>query len=394
MFKNLKKAEDTDRGISPLESLMIVLAGRIGVGSIAGVALAIYYGGVGSIFWIWIITLLALPITYAETTLGSRYKEKDSNNIYIGGPSYYIKKGVKKPRLASLYAILILVSYIGGFLTIQSNTITKSINQLMKIEPVIIGIVVSIITFFIIKDGIKKIATFSSKIVPFMIIIYIFTALLILLKNINQIPGILVLIIKDAFTVKTTLSGLISSILIGIQRGIFSSEAGVGTGAIASSVTNTTIPAKQGYVQMIGVYITAFLVCTSTAIIVLTSNYNNIIFTDLNGIELAQYSFNYHLGTVGVIIMFMTICLFCFSTILTGYYDGESCLKYFFPKSKKCINFLKIITIIVLFLGCITPSTLLWDFVDTIVAILAIINIYSMYKLRKEVKKEYETYKK
>lgn len=395
-FKNIFKSTKGTRkkgSISQIESLMIVLAGRIGVGSISGVALSIYYGGLGSIFWMWIIGLLALPITFAETTLGSKYKEKDDLNIYKGGPSYYIKNGMKKKKLANLYSILIIVSYIGGFLTIQSNTITKSINELININPIIIGIVISIITYFIISGGVKKIASFSLKIVPLMIIIYIMCAAIILLKNINTMPSIFNNIIKSAFDFKAGFGAFIGTAIIGIERGIFSSEAGVGTGAIASSTTDTRYPATQGYTQMIGVYITTFLVCTSTTIIILTSNYQNLNFIDLNGIELAQYAFNFHLGTLGVIIMFVSICLFSFSTILSGYYDGESSLKYFTNNTTTKIKYLKIITLVVLFLGCIVTSSSLWNFIDIIVGILAIINLYSVFILRGEVNKEYKKYK-
>lgn len=393
MFKNLKQKNDK-RSISQLESLMIVLAGRIGVGSISGVALAIYYGGPGTIFWMWIIGLLALPITFAETTLGSKYREMDESNIYKGGPPYYIKKGLKKRKLAGVYAILIIFSYIGGFLTIQSNTITKSINYIISINPLIIGSIITFITYLIIKGGIKKIADFSTKIVPLMILLYIMCATYIGIKNIDMLPTILKNIITGAFNIKSGISAFISMVLIGIERGIFSSEAGVGTGAIASSTSSVKYSAIQGYVQMIGVYVTTFLVCTSTALIILTSNYSSLSFNDLNGIELAQYSFNYHLGPIGVIIMFISICLFSFSTILSGYYDGESSLKYFSNNTKTKVQILKVITLLVLFFGCIITSNLLWNFIDLIVGVLALINLYAVFILRNDVNSEYKKYKK
>lgn len=388
MFRSLIKKENTN-GIKPYETLMMVLAGRIGVGSIAGVALAIYLGGVGSIFWMWLIAFLGAANSFSETVLGIIYNEKDEKNIYKGGPSYYLKNGLNKNKLGAIYAILIIFSYVGGFLSIQSNTITKSMNQITSVPPIIIGIIISIFTSLIIFGGIKRIAYISSKIVPFMTICYVLLAVYICIININLVPSIFINIVKSAFNMKSFISGFISTMIIGIQRGIFSNEAGLGTGAIASSTVETNDAKSQGYLQMIGVYITTLLICTSTAIIILTSNYNSLNLNDVNGIEITQYAFTYHLGNVGNYVVFISIILFSFTTILTGYYDGEASLKYFFKNIKKSyLVYLKILTIIVLFIGCLISSTYIWSFVDILVAIEAIINIYALILLRKDVKNE------
>lgn len=378
-----KKEKET--GIKSYETLMMVLAGRIGVGSIAGVALAIHLGGIGSIFWMWIIAIISASLSYVETVLGILYKEKDGI-FYKGGPSYYIKNGLNKKVLGGLYAILIILSYVGGFLSIQSNTITKSINQITYISPIIVGIIISIVTFIIIFGGIKRIASISSKIVPFMIIGYILIALYCIITNINLIPNIFINIIKSAFNIKSFFTGFIPTLIVGIQRGIFSNEAGLGTGSIASSTVNTNNYEKQGYIQMVGVYITTLLICTSTALIILTSDYTTLNIKDINGIEITQYAFTYHLGNVGNYLVFLSIILFSFTTILTGYYDGESCLKYFFKDIKKIyLLILKILTILVLFIGCLIKASSIWLFVDILVACEAIINIYALVKLRKRV---------
>lgn len=387
MIKNLFKKTD---GISPFSSLMMVLGGRIGVGSVAGIAIAIYYGGIGSIFWMWLIGIITVPLSFAEVVLGVKYKEKDGK-YFKGGPSYYLKKGVKNKKLGDIFAFLILFSYVGGFLGIQSNTITKSINTFMTVNPLIVGFIISFITFIIIIGGIKKISNTCSKIVPFMTLLYVLTALYIVILNINSIPIILFNIFKEAFNFKSLGFGILGNIVIGIQRGIFSSEAGLGTGAIASSTTNNS-PVNQGLVQMLGVYITTFLVCTSTAIIILTAN-NNLNFSDVNGIEITQLAFTYHLGNIGNYIVFISIILFAFSTILSGYYDGEASLKYF-NKGNKSLNLLKIISLIVIFFGSFLSSNFLWNLVDILTSLLAIINIYALIVLRKEVLDEYTKYNK
>ena len=375
------------KGLSPLSTLMLTLAGKIGVGSIAGVALAIYIGGPGTIFWMWIMALISASNTFAETYIGILYKEKDEDNIYKGGPSYYIKNGLNKKNLAIFCATLIIICYLVGFIPIQANTITKSINEIMTINPIIIGIILCSFSALIIFGGIKKISNVSNKIVPAMTLLYLLVAGIIVIKNITMIPNILLTILKDTFNFKPFFTGFMSTLIIGIQRGIFANESGLGTGSIASSATSDSDPIKTGYVQMLGIYITTLLICTSTALIIMTSNYNMINFTDINGIEITQYAFTYHLGNIGNIIIFISILFFAFSTILTGYYYIESNLKFFKAKiSYKQLIIVKTITIVFLFIGCIISSEQLWDIVDCLVAMLAIINIYALVKLRHKIK--------
>lgn len=370
--------------IQPFHILMLTLAGRIGVGSIAGVSLCIYIGGIGSIFWLCVMTFLSSILSYIETILGNMYKEKDGK-FYKGGPSYYIKNGLCKPKLGGIYAILVIFSYIGGFLSIQTNTITKSLNEILTVPPYIVGIFVVIITAMIILGGVQKISYTTSKIVPIMGGFYLLITFYIILHNFQMLPNIVKSIIDSAFSFKPFLSGFLSSFIIGIQRGIFSNEAGLGTGSIASSIGNLSSK-QQGYIQIFGVYITSLVICTSTALIILTSNYTEYQFADFNGIELAAKAFQYHLGSLGNVFVFISIFLFSFSTILTGYYYGESSLKYFsWGLKQRYLYLLKGFTLIVLFLGCIISSDVLWKLVDVFVGILAIINIYSIFCLKKDI---------
>jgi len=388
MIKELTKKEQSKGGLNSFKTLMLSLAGRIGVGSISGVALAIYLGGPGTLFWIWAISLLSSTLAYAETYLGIKYKEKDENKIYKGGPAYYIKKGLNKPKLGALYAIIIIICYGIGFMSVQSNTITKAVTSIANIEPVIVGILLAIISFIIIFGGVKKIADATSKIVPIMSGVYILLSIIIITINIKLVPGIFLSIIKSAFNLKSFSTGFLATLLIGVQRGIFSNEAGLGTGSIAASSGTSNDPIGQGYIQMLGIYITSFLICSATAIIILTSNYSTLNIPDPNGIELATHAFMYHLGNMGNTILVICMFLFAFSTILSGYYYGESSLKYFFTKvNKKYINALKLLTVAVIFTGSISSPTIMWKLTDIFVAILSLINIYSIFKLRKEITK-------
>lgn len=370
--------------VKPFNVLMITLAGRIGVGSIAGIALCIYIGGPGSIFWLWIFTILSSILTYCETFLGSLYKEKDGE-YYKGGPSYYIKKGLNNCKLGVVYSALIIISYIGGFLSIQTNTIAKSLNEIISVDNTIIGFFIVIITAPIIFGGIKKISEVTSKLVPIMGIGYILIFLIVMIKNVNMAPTIFFDILNKAFCFKPFFAGFLTTFIVGIQRGTFSTEVGLGTASMASSISDDGAD-NQGKMQMLGIYITSLIICTATAFIILTSNYKNLNFMDLNGVELINHAFYYHFGTIGYFIVIIFIFLFSFSTILTGYYYGESCLKFILRKTnKKHLICLKLCTLIILFLGSIISSTFLWNLIDILVAILIMINLYSIYKLRKDI---------
>ena len=381
MLKIIFKKQKT-KGISNFSSLMITLGGKIGVGSISGIALAIYYGGPGTILWITIISLIISIFTYYEVYLGNIYKEIDESNIYKGGPSYYIKKGLKKHSLSIIYTILVVICYNGCFLSIQSNTIMKITNNYFNINRIIIGIIISITTLLIIYKGIKKISYISNILVPIMLITYILLAIFILINNITKINDVINIILKEAFNIKSVLSSFIPMILLSIQRSIFATESGIGTSAITGSTTNSN-PKTQSYIQTLGVHITSLIICISTSIILLTTNYQILKLDKINGIELVIYSFNYHFGNFGKIILYIIILIFCLSTIITGYYNGESSIKIF--KIKNTV-FLKLITTLIVFIGVIIESHTLWIITDILIGLMLLINIYTVYKLKHEVK--------
>lgn len=387
IIKSLKKKDNQEK-ITPFMTLTLALAARIGVGSLAGIALGIYKGGIGTLFWIWISSLIIIPNSFVESTLAVIYHQK-IGTYYYGGPAYYIDHGLGSKRLAFFYAIIITLCYLGGFLAIQANTIAVSLNNYINIPLISSGIIISLITYLIISHGLKRITKLTSFLVPIMGILYMVIALVIIIININKIPGIISSIIHEAFNIKSMGWGIISSIIIGLQRGIFSSEAGIGTGAIASGISNSKSPMNQGYIQMLGVYFTSFIICTSTAFILLTSNIDVNSFYNPNGIEMTLYAFNSHLGSLGTVILVLIILSFAFSTIISGYYYGESNLVYLGLKiPKKIIN---IIICVILLIGSIMTPTKLWCIVDIGVALLAIINSLAIIMLRKDI---YQIYRK
>ncbi len=389
-FKHDKQKRE---GITPFETLNIALASRIGVGSLAGVSLALYLGGVGTIFWMWISAIVCSANAFSESVLGVLYRQRDKENMYKGGPSYYISNGLGNKALSKIYAIVVLSAYIVGFLTIQANTIVSSITDVFNIDALVVAIFIVLITSYIIFSGLRKIAAVASKLVPIMSIGFIIISIYIIITNVNVMPNIISTIISEAFNIKALSFGVLTTMIIGIQRGIFSNEAGIGSGAIASSVADTDSPVKQGFVQLTGVYFTTLVICTLTALVVLSSNYQELVLVDVNGIEITQYAFSYHIGNIGKYVIMISIILFAFSTIISGYFYGESNLKFLFKNiNRKSILLFKIIVLILLLLGSISSALVIWNIVDIFVVLMAIINVYAIFLLRKDVIEEYQYY--
>ena len=264
------------------KSLMLTLGARIGVGSLAGISLAIYIGGIGTIFWIWMGSLITCILTYCESYLGQINQVKE-NNQYYGGPLYYIKN----KKISLIYGIILILTYILGFIPIQANTIISSMNNYLNINKFILTLILSMITLIPILKGLNKIMDITSKIVPIIAIIYLLITTIVFFKNLNLIPNILINIIRSAFNHKT----LLLSFIIGIQRGIFITESGLGTSSISSSCTYSKNKIDLSLFQILGVHFTVFIICTSTALLILTSNYSSIIINTINGIELTQYAY-------------------------------------------------------------------------------------------------------
>lgn len=381
MLKAIKiiTRKETNNGISSFQSLCISLASRIGVGSLSGVILSIYLGGVGSIFWMWIITLICSSNTMIESMLSIRYRNKKNDNIYEGGPFYYISMGLNKKKLAFLYATIFIIAYIGGFLSIQSNTISSVVTEIIPMPSIVVGIIIVILTSLVIFKGVKEIALVVSKLVPFISILYIITCIVILICNINFLDDILLLIIKEAFNKKSFITGIV----VGCTKSIFSTEAGLGTGAIASASSSNATEEEQGLVQTFGINFDTFIVSTLTAFVVILSPYTSLNLTNINGIEITRYAFIYHLGSVGGLILTISIILFAFSTIIGGYYFGEIAVKYITKKENTFI--LKIITMLIILLSTVISPAFLWKTIDKFIVILGILNTYSLVLLRKDV---------
>ena len=358
------------------QSLMISLGARIGVGSLAGVALAICYGGVGSIFWFWVSSFILSINTYVECFLAIKYKD---NNV--GGPAFYIKSGLGNKNLAIFYAVLVILAYVGGFLTIQANTISTVLKS-FDIPSFEVGIFISLISFIIVLKGLKGIVSIIEILVPFMCLLYIIVGGVIIFNNFDSVPSMFSNIISSAFNVKAFSGGVLNTFIIGVQRSVFATESGIGTSAIAVAASSSDDANVQGLLQIMGVHFTSLIICTFTAFIIILSNYNGVPLDNINGIELTLYAFKYHLGPIGNIILTTLILLFSFSTIISGYYYGESNVKFLFCNNSKVVFIFKIIMAVLLFCGCVASANLFWNIVDILVAMMAIINIKAIFRLK------------
>ena len=287
-------------------------------------------------------------------------------------------------KLAKFYSVLIIITYIFSFISIQSNTIIISLENIINVNKLLLVLMLIVLTFFSIFRGIKTITRITNYLVPIMGIFYIIIGMITIFNNLSSVIEIFKQIFISAFNIKALKTSILIPIIVGIERGIFSNEAGMGTTAMIAGLSNDNDIEKQANVQIIGTFFTSLIICTITALIILTSNYQNLSVANINGIELVSYAFFEHFGYFGIIMLTIIIFLFAFSTIVTSYYYGEINIKYL-TKSNKYINLLKIIVIIIIIYSAFTNPQKLWLIVDIIVALISLINVYAMYKLRKKL---------
>ena len=377
--------KSSNSSVSSFQSFTMALAARVGVGSLAGVALGIYIGGPGSVFWMWISALITAAASFVESTLAQLYKKRDGD-IYIGGPAYYIEYGMHQKGFAVIYAFIIVLTYTFGFSAIQANTIATSFRDVLSIPPLLTGVGLALITSMIIFGGASTIAKMTSKIVPIMALFYIGIGLFVMITHFDYIPTFFMTIFQDAFQPSPLIGGTVMyTIIIGIKRGVFSNEAGMGSGAHAAAVTNSDNPTDKGYIKSFGVYVTTLFICTITAFLIMVTNAVEVGTTHSNGIELTQYALTELFGPIGGVILAISIFFFAFSTILTGYFYGECNVKYL-CKNEKILYPVRVIVLIVILISSIGSASLIWSLVDLGVALTATINVMALCYLAKEVK--------
>ncbi|MEO4048637.1 alanine/glycine:cation symporter family protein [Pseudomonas sp. CAU 1711] len=410
MIRLMYTGKTDEHGITSFQALTMTLAGRVGTGNIAGVATAITFGGPGAVFWMWMVAFLGASSAFVESTLGQVYKE-DLDGQYRGGPAFYIEKGLGMKWFAWLFAIVTVLAC--GLLLpgVQANSIASSVQTAFDIEPTVTAAILAILIGLIIFGGVKRIAHFTQVVVPFMALGYILVAMVVILLNIEQLPGVIALIFKSAFGLEAGFGAILGmAIMWGVKRGVYSNEAGQGTGPHASSAAAVSHPAKQGLVQGFSVYIDTLFVCSATAFMLLiTGQYNvqapdgSALFTGIAGVAAGpgyvQTAMENMMPGFGNIFVAIALFFFAFTTILAYYYIAETNIAYINRKVHRplLILLLKLGIIAATVYGTVRSATLAWDLGDLGVGLMAWLNIIAivlMHKIAYVCLKDYEAQKK
>ena len=377
-FKQLLEKNDNTSAVSSFQALMISTASRVGVGNIAGVATAIAAGGPGAVFWMWIMAILGSASAFIESTLAQVYKVKNGKE-FRGGPSYYIEKALGKRWLGVIFSLSLIICFAYGFNSLQANNIVSAFSYYFGGEfpnifvPASIGLVLSLITAFIIFKGQKAIAFISSVIVPIMAILYMALGLFIIGKNFSIVPEMFSLIFSNALDFRSFVGGFMGScVLQGIKRGLFSNEAGMGSAPNAAAAAQVSHPAKQGLVQTLSVFIDTLLICSTSAFIVLISG---VDYGSMQAMPLVQQAVASQVGEWGITFITISIFFFAFSSIIGNYYYTESNVMFIKNKMGGSMTLFRISCIAAVFLGSIAGYDFVWNLADVLMGIMSIINI-------------------
>ena len=375
------KAHKGEKQISSFQAFAVSLASRVGTGNLAGVATAIAVGGAGAVFWMWIIALLGSSSAFIESTLAQLYKQKGKDS-FIGGPAYYMRHGLGLNWMGILFAVLISVTFGFAFNSVQSNTICAALQGSFNFNPTIVGIVLTILTLAIIFGGIQRIAKVSSIIVPIMALGYVLLALFIVLFNITELPAVIKLIINSAFGWEQALGGSVgAALMMGIKRGLFSNEAGMGSAPNVAATASVSHPVKQGLIQTLGVFTDTLLICTCTAFIILFSGVP--LDGSINGVQLTQQALTIEVGKAGGVFVAIAIFLFAFSSIIGNYYYGEANIRFITSK-KSVLHLYRILVGGMVMFGALASLDLAWSLADVTMGLMTICNLIAITLLSKE----------
>ena len=385
-----KKGEGKEHHISSFQAFAISLASRVGTGNLAGVATAITIGGPGAVFWMWIIALLGSSSAFIESTLAQLYKVKGQSS-YVGGPAYYMKKGLKQPWMGVLFSVLIIFTFAFAFNTVQSNTICAAFEQAFQADHTWVGIILTVLTLGIIFGGIQRIAKVSSIIVPVMALGYVLLALVIVALNITHLPDVIKLIVSSAFGWEQALGGGIGMALMqGIKRGLFSNEAGMGSAPNVAATADVSHPVKQGLIQTLGVFSDTLIICTCTAFIILFSGVP--LGGEANGVQLTQMALDNEIGSGGSTFVAIAILFFAFSSIIGNYYYGEANLRHITHNKGVMIAF-RVLTGAMVMFGALASLDLVWSLADVCMGLMTICNLIAIVLLGKYAFRLLEDYR-
>jgi len=385
VLKNSRKADNA--GISSFQALCTSLAARVGTGNMAGVAVALTAGGPGAIFWMWMTAMLGMATSFAESTLAQLYKTRDKDGNYRGGPAYYMEKGLGMRWMGVLFSIFLMIAFGLVFNAVQANSISNAMHNAFGYDQMFVGVGIVILSAFVIFGGIRKIARTAELVVPFMAIMYLAIALVVVAMNISKLPAVIELIIKSAFGFQQAAAGglgyaIAQAMINGVKRGLFSNEAGMGSApnAAASATPYPPHPASQGYVQMLGVFIDTIVICSSTMAIILMSG-EYVPHGEITGIELTQRALSSQVGDWGTIFVAMAIFFFAFTSIIANYSYAETNLVFLEHNNKKGLFVFRVIFLCMVMFGALATLPTVWSMADVSMGLMAIVNLIAILLL-------------
>ena len=377
--EHVREMGPQQRRISSFQAFAVSVATRVGTGNLAGVASAIAIGGPGAVFWMWMIALVGSATAFVESTLAQLFKQKHKDS-FIGGPAYYIQRGLHKRWMAVTFAVLITCQFGLSNNSIQANTICGAMQEAFGWSPAWVGLVLAALGLIIVFGGIQRIAMVCGVLVPLMALGYLLLAIVIVVMNIELVPHVFKVIVLDAFGIEQVAGGGIgTTIMYGVKRGLFSNEAGEGSAPNVAATASTTHPVKQGLIQALGVFTDTLLVCSCTAFIILISGLYSV--PELNGIALTQSALQSEVGAAGPVFVAIAIFLFAFSSIIGNYYYGEANIRFITPNTTIMTVYRICSAGVMVIFGAIASFELVWNIVDFFMAFLTACNLIAIVLL-------------
>ena len=382
MFKVFKDSlTRSSTQISSFQALMLSLAGRVGAGNIAGVGVAVTLGGPGAVFWLWVTALVGMATTLFECSLAQLYKRHNGSGQFHGGPSFYIEYGLNKRWLGVVMAVLLIVTFGFSFNGLQSHAVTHSLQNAFGVDPAYSGIALAAVLALVFVGGIKRIARVADLLVPVKTLAYIAVTVYVIVLQFDHVPLMLVTIVKSAFGLDQAFGGLIgSAIVMGVKRGVFANEAGLGSAPNVAAVAEVRHPVSQGVVQAFSVFFDTFIICTCTALLILLSGFYTAGFAG-DGIVLTQNSLAAVVGDWGRIFISVALALFVFTSILYNYYLGENNLRFILGKNRKALLSYRALVLALILWGSVQDLSTVFAFADITMTLSALVNLIALVLL-------------
>lgn len=396
MFAIMGQAFKHEQGrLSSFQALTLSVAGRVGGGNIVGVAVAISLGGPGAVFWMWMVGLIGMATSFFECSLAQLYKRHDADGVFRGGPAYYIEHGLGQKWLAVLFSILLLVTFGLAFVALQSYVVAGSLHDSLGLPSWASGVLLVVMLGGIVFGGIKRIASVTEWMVPLMGIGYLLVALIVIGLNLPRVPEMLALIVENAFGFGPALGGGVgAAIILGVKRGLFSNEAGLGSAPNVAAVAWVPHPGAQGVVQAFSVFIDTLVMCTCTAVIILLAGAGGDV---ANPVALTQDALASHVGEWGRIFVSLALLLFAFSSIMYNYYLGENSINYLGGDSKKQVQGFRALVLGLVFWGSVQDLGTVFAFADLTMGLLALVNLVAitlLWPVARRLLKDYDSQRK